>query len=58
MAGANGGLIDVNPPEDHGFMDQRTLADLDGHIWEPFWMNQAMAEAGPTRRPAMRLTQR
>lgn len=24
-------------------MYQRTLADPDGHIWEPFWMDPAMA---------------
>jgi predicted lactoylglutathione lyase len=40
---AHGGSADVNPPEDHGFMFQRTIADPDGHIWEPFWMDQAMA---------------
>ena len=43
---AHGGSADVNPPEDHGFMYQRTIADPDGHIWEPFWMDPAMAEAG------------
>lgn len=37
----HGGTADVNPPEDHGFMFQRTLADPDGHIWEPFWMDPA-----------------
>jgi predicted lactoylglutathione lyase len=41
-AGADhGGAADVNPPEDHGFMFQRTIADPDGHIWEPFWMDPA-----------------
>jgi predicted lactoylglutathione lyase len=41
-AGAgNGGTADVNPAEDHGFMFQRTIADPDGHIWEPFWMDMA-----------------
>jgi predicted lactoylglutathione lyase len=40
---ARGGTADVNPPEDHGFMFQRTIADPDGHIWEPFWMDPAMA---------------
>ena len=40
---ANGGTADVNPPEDHGFMYQRTIADPDGHIWEPFWMDPTMA---------------
>ncbi len=34
-----GGTADVNPPEDHGFMYQRTIEDPDGHIWEPFWMD-------------------
>lgn len=43
----NGGTADVNPPEDHGFMFQRTLLDPDGHILEPFWMDPAMAETGP-----------
>lgn len=40
---AAGGTADVNPPEDHGFMYQRTIADPDGHIWEPFWMDPAVA---------------
>lgn len=33
------------PTEDHGFMYTRPFEDLDGHIWEPFWMdiNQAPA---------------
>lgn len=42
---ARGGQADVNPPEDHGFMFQRTIADPDDHIWEPFWMDMAGAEA-------------
>jgi len=40
---AEGGTADVNPPEDHGFMFQRTILDPDGHIWEPFWMDPAAA---------------
>ena len=36
---ANGGTADVNPPEDHGFMFQRTITDPDDHVWEPFWMD-------------------
>lgn len=40
---AHGGTADVNPPEDHGFMFQRTIEDPDGHVWEPFWMDPAMA---------------
>ena len=43
---AHGGTADVNPPEDHGFMYQRTIADPDDHIWEPFWMDQAAAFGG------------
>ena len=38
---ASSGTADINPPEDHGFMYQRTIADPDGHIWEPFWMDPA-----------------
>jgi predicted lactoylglutathione lyase len=43
---AAGGRADVNPPEDHGFMFQRTIADPDGHIWEPFWMDIVAAGGG------------
>lgn len=42
-AGARGGIADVNPPEDHGFMLQRSFADPDGHVWEPMWMDPAVA---------------
>lgn len=26
-------------PEDHGFMYGHGFQDLDGHVWEPFWMD-------------------
>ncbi len=26
-------------PKDHGFMQQRTIEDLDGHTWELFYMD-------------------
>lgn len=39
---ACGGTADFNPPQDHGFMYQRTLEDPDGHIWEPMWMDPAV----------------
>jgi len=26
--------------EDHGFMYGHAFEDLDGHTWEPFWMEQ------------------
>ena len=42
-AGAQGGTADINPPEDHGFMLQRSFADPDGHVWEPMWMDPAVA---------------
>jgi uncharacterized protein len=36
---AAGGTADLQPPQDHGFMFQRTLVDPDGHVWEPMWMD-------------------
>lgn len=30
-----------NDAQDHGFMFSRSFEDLDGHIWEVFWMNPA-----------------
>lgn len=47
VAGASGGTADINPPEDHGFMYQRSVADPDGNIWEPFWMDPKAAADGP-----------
>jgi predicted lactoylglutathione lyase len=40
-AAANGGSADINPKQDLGFMYNRSLADLDGHVWEAFWMDPA-----------------
>jgi predicted lactoylglutathione lyase len=40
-AAANGGTADINPSQDLGFMYYRTLADLDGHVWEAMWMDPA-----------------
>jgi predicted lactoylglutathione lyase len=42
-AAAHGGQADVNPPEDHGFMFTRDLADPDGHLWAALWMDPASA---------------
>ena len=43
-AAANaGGRADVSPAQDHGFMYQRSFEDPDGHNWEPFWMDPAVA---------------
>lgn len=40
---AAGGVADANAAQDHGFMYQRTVEDPDGHIWEPMWMDAAVA---------------
>jgi uncharacterized protein len=32
-----------NAPVDHGFMYQHGFADLDGHQWEVFWMDESAA---------------
>lgn len=32
-------------PRDHGFMYERGFADLDGHIWEYFWMDPAHVQS-------------
>ena len=40
-----GGTADVNPLQDLGFMYGRALADLDGHIWEAFWMDMTAIPA-------------
>ena len=52
LAGANGGTADINPKQDHGFMYGRDFLDPDGHIWEPFWMDPAVAETGPSAEAA------
>ncbi|MBK7382897.1 MAG: glyoxalase/bleomycin resistance/extradiol dioxygenase family protein [Flavobacteriales bacterium] len=33
------GATECRPAEDHGFMYGRSFNDLDGHIWEVFWMD-------------------
>jgi uncharacterized protein len=38
-AANSGGTPDINPVQDLGFMYNRNLADLDGHVWEIFWMD-------------------
>lgn len=48
-AGAAGGIADVNPKQDHGFMYGRDFLDPDGHVWEAFWMDMSQvpeADAG------------
>jgi hypothetical protein len=43
IAAAHGGTVDINPPADHGFMFSRSFTDPDGHVWEPMWMDPAVA---------------
>lgn len=44
-AADHGGQADANPPEDHGFMYSRDIADPDGHLWGLFWMDPAAMAA-------------
>jgi predicted lactoylglutathione lyase len=37
--------------QDHGFMYGRSFEDLDGHIWEPMWMDLAAATAAMAKEP-------
>lgn len=39
------GATTPNAPQDHGFMFQHGFADMDGHQWEVFWMDEAAAPA-------------
>ncbi|WP_419941231.1 VOC family protein [Candidatus Palauibacter sp.] len=39
------GADELREPQDYGFMYARALADPDGHIWEPFWLDPAAAAA-------------
>ena len=38
-AAVTAGAIEPRKPQDHGFMYLRSFNDLDGHIWEVFWMD-------------------
>ena len=42
-AAGSGGRADPGPKQDLGFMYSRGFEDPDGHIWEPVWMNPAVA---------------
>ena len=50
--GLDAGGSEPRPVQDFGFMYSRALADPDGHIWEPFWMDPAAAAEGPPDMPA------
>ncbi len=40
-AAKHGGTADINPKQDLGFMYNRNLADLDGHVWEMMCMDMS-----------------
>lgn len=44
-AAAHRGTADINPVVELGFMYSRSLADPDGHVWEPMWMDPAAVPA-------------
>jgi uncharacterized protein len=44
-AAEHGGTADINPKQDLGFMYGCALADPDGHVWEPMWMDPAAIPA-------------
>ncbi|GLH70170.1 glyoxalase [Geothrix rubra] len=46
-AAAHGGVADINPIQDLGFMYNRNLADPDGHVWEAMWMDPSAIPSGP-----------
>ncbi len=47
-AGKHGGKADINPKQEFGdVMYGRSFEDPDGHVWEPMWMDPAMATEGP-----------
>ena len=37
--------------QDYGFMYGRSFEDLDGHIWEPMWMDMAGVRSGFGQQP-------
>lgn len=40
---ASGGTTPM-PPQDHGWMYQKSFQDLDGHVWEIIYMDPAAAQ--------------
>jgi hypothetical protein len=44
-----GGKADPGPKQDYGFMYGRSFEDLDGHVFEPLWMDVEAAMAGMGR---------
>jgi len=40
------GGIETNEAKDYGFMQQRSFEDLDGHLWEVFYMDMSKVPQG------------
>lgn len=49
-AAANGGVADINPVQEHGFMYGRDMADPDGHIWGAMWMDPTAIPSGAEKK--------
>ena len=49
---AAGGKADPGLKQDYGFMYGRSFEDLDGHVFEPMWMDVEAAIAAMGRQPA------
>jgi len=45
-AAAAGGEADIREPQDTGYMYGRSFQDLDGHVFEPVWMDVEVATGG------------
>jgi predicted lactoylglutathione lyase len=45
-----GGKADPGPKQDYGFMYGRSFEDLDGHVFEPLWMDVEAAMAAMGRK--------
>ena len=48
---AAGGKADPGPKQNHGFMYGRSFEDLDGHVFEPMWMDVNAAMAAMSNQP-------
>jgi hypothetical protein len=49
-AASAGGQTNLRAPQDLGFMYVRTFQDLDGHVFEPMWMDPAGLPGGEAQK--------
>lgn len=45
-AAVAGGTVDIRPPTDMDFMYGRSFEDVDGHVFEPMWMDVSQMPKG------------